>query len=278
MSGANEFEHRRWNDDYWLSVWPKRERLTDEVTGYLLGAASLEPGERVLDIGYGGGRTSLAAARAVGPEGAVIGADISEPLSRLARGRAEEAGLENVEFRVADMQTDRLEGGPFDAAISQFGVMFFDEPAAAFRNVRAHLRPGGRFVFACWQSTDRNPWFFGPAIAEFVPPPSAPEPGKSATGPFALADPERTVSILEAAGFANVDRRPYELEVEVPEDTVVDEVHLAFVGVPGEKLQAAKIAVDAQLGGFKLPSGLSRFPLAFQIFHATDPTPVWTPK
>ena len=67
MPGANELEHRRWNDDYWTSVWPKRERLTDEVTGYVLAAASLEPGERVLDIGYGGGRTSLAAAKAVGP-------------------------------------------------------------------------------------------------------------------------------------------------------------------------------------------------------------------
>ncbi len=277
MSGANEAEHRRWNDDYWAAVWPKRERLTDEVTGYLLEAASLRPGQRVLDIGYGGGRSSLAAARAVGPEGAVVGADISEPLGRLARRRAGAAGLANVSFHLADMQTDRLDDGPFDAAISQFGVMFFDEPAVAFRNIRAQLVPGGRITFACWQSTDQNPWFFGPAVAEFVPPPPIPAPGKSPTGPFALADPERTTSILEAAGFTNVERWAHELEVEVPQDSIVDADHLVFIGVPEDKLQAAQVAVEARLGSFRLASGLSRFPLGFQIFRATSPGTEPTP-
>jgi SAM-dependent methyltransferase len=277
MSAANEFERRRWNDDNWTAVWPKRERLTDEVTGYLLAASLLQPGERVLDIGYGGGKTSLAAAQAVGAEGAVVGADVSEPLSRLARDRAAAAGLGNVSFRVADMQTERLEGGPFDVAISQFGVMFFDDRAAAFRNVRGHLRPGGRIVFACWQSMEQNPWFFAPAVAEFAPPPPVPEPGKSPTGPFALADAEQTTSLLEAAGFADVQRWTHEIEVEVPADSVVDEAQLVFMGVPDEKLQAAQIAVEAHMRRFELGSGLSRFPLAFQVFHAVSPSPQAAP-
>jgi SAM-dependent methyltransferase len=273
MSVPNESERRRWNDDYWSVVWPKRERLTDEVTADLLDAASLEPGERVLDVGCGGGRTALAAAQVVGDEGVVIGADISEPLSRLARRRAAEAGLENLSFEVADVQTDRVGGAPFDAAISQFGVMFFDEPETAFRNIGSHLRPGGRIAFACWASAEENPWYFAPAVAEFVPPPPAVEPGRSPTGPFSLADAGRTTSLLEAAGFVDVRRRVYESEVEVPQGSVVDEDHLAFIGIPEKSIQAAQNAVDARLARFRLASGLSRFPLAFQVFRAAHPGP-----
>jgi SAM-dependent methyltransferase len=269
---VNEFERRRWNDDYWTAVWPKRERLTAEVTGYLLAYASLQPGERVLDIGYGGGRTSLAAAQAVGSLGVVVGADISEPLSRLAKRRATDAGLDNVRFELADMQIDQVEGGPFDAAISQFGVMFFDEPVTAFRNIRSHLGPEGRLVFACWQPMEQNPWFIAPALAGLVPPPPAPEPGKSPTGPFTLGDPERSASILAAAGFVEIQRWAYQTEVEAPEDTLVDRDQLVFMGVPAEKLEAAEIAVEAHMRRFKLPSGLSRFPLAFQVFHAVSPS------
>src|SRR6202042_1616139 len=136
----------------------------DEVTAFLLDAAALQPGEQVLDVGCGGGKTSLAAARGVGPEGAVVGADLSTPLTTLASRRAAEAGVENVTFRVVDMQTDTVPGGPFDVALSQLGVMFFEEPVTAFGNIRSHLKPGGRIVFACWQTMERNPWFFAPAI------------------------------------------------------------------------------------------------------------------
>ena len=112
-------------------------------------------GERVLDVGCGGGRTSLAAGEAVGMAGYVVGADISEPLRALADRRAQEAGAKNVSFRQVDMQTDTVPGGPFDVALSQFGVMFFDEPVTAFGNIRAHLKPGGRLAFACWQTGER---------------------------------------------------------------------------------------------------------------------------
>jgi ubiquinone/menaquinone biosynthesis C-methylase UbiE len=268
--GANEFEQRRWNDERWVAVWPKRERLTDAISEYLLDAAALRLGERVLDIGCGGGKTSMAAARLVGGEGAVVGADLSVPLSELAERRAAEAGVDNVDFRVLDVQTDTIEGGPFDVAISQFGVMFFDEPITAFRNIRAHLKPGGRIAFACWQSMERNPWFFATAVAEFAPPPPTPAPGKSPTGPFALADPDTATHILQSAGFANVRRTAHQIEVEVPEDSVVDEAQLRFVGIPEDKLAAAQAAVDAHMQQFKLENGLSRFPLAYQLLQADN--------
>jgi SAM-dependent methyltransferase len=168
------------------------------------------------------------------------------------------------------MQNDKIEEGPFDVAMSQFGVMFFDEPIVAFSNIRAHLKPAGRFAFACWQSSEYNPWFFAPAIAQFVPPPPEPEPGKSPTGPFALADPDQTTAVLQAAGFIRVGRTPHALEVEAPEDSIVDEAQLVFIGVPEAKLPAAKVAVAEHMQQFKIDSQRSRFPLAFQIFQASN--------
>ena len=268
---TNEVERRRWNDERWAAMWPKRERLTDAVTAFLLDAVALRPGERVLDVGCGGGRTSLAAARAVGTEGAVVGADISKPLNALANRRAGEAGAENVTFCVVDMQTDSVGGGPFDVALSQFGVMFFDEPVTAFRNIRSHLNPGGRITFVCWQTGERNPWFFASAIAELLPPPPTPAPGKSMTGPFALGDPEHTAGILRSAGFLEVQWTAHELAVDSPQDSIVDEAQLAFMGVPADKLATAQTAVEEHMRQFVLSPTRSRFPLAFQVFRATNP-------
>ena len=266
---TNEAERRRWNDEYFTSVWPKRERFTDRVTEYLLDVLALQPGEHVLDVGCGGGKTSLEAAHAVAPGGSVVGADVSVQLNRLATQRAEEAGVENVAFTVVDAQVDPIAGGPFDVAMSQFGVMFFDEPVTAFTNIRAHLRPGARLAFACWQSAEENPWFPFASVADFVPPPPEPEPGKSRTGPFAFADPERTAGILESAGFVDIVRDAHALDVDVPEDSVVDEAQLTYMGVQDQDLPAASEALDAYMARFRLDSGLSRFPLRFQIFQAT---------
>jgi len=268
---ANEVERQRWNDELWTAVWPRRERFTDAVTPFLLQAAALQPGERLLDVGSGGGKTSQAAGIAVGPEGAVVGADISQALCALATQRAADAGAANVTFRVVDMQTDALGGERFDVALSQFGVMFFDEPVTAFANIRAHLRPGGRLIFACWQPIERNPWFFAPAVSEFLTPPAPPAPGKSPTGPFALGDPERTSEILRSAGFADVRATAHELGVEVPEDSVVDKAQLEFMGVSSERVDAAMTKVTEYMAQFVVSPTLSRFPLAFQVVEATNP-------
>ena len=91
---TNEAERRRWNDERWAAVWPKRERLTDAVTPFVLDAAALGPGQHVLDIGCGGGKTTLAAAQVVGGNGAVVGADVSAPLLALATQRAKKADVD----------------------------------------------------------------------------------------------------------------------------------------------------------------------------------------
>lgn len=265
---TNEAERRRWNDPYWASVWPHREQVTSSVTGYLLEHLQPAEGERILDVGSGGGVATLA----IGPRagsGAVVGADISAPLVDLARQRARERGLDNVSFVVADVQHDAVPGAPFDAVTSQFGVMFFDEPGRAFANLRAQTAPTGRIVFACWQELERNPWFAGPALAPFVPPPPPPAPGKSPTGPFSLGDARATTALLETSGWNRVERHPYELVVTVDRDAIIDQGQLQFQGIPEAVREEAWEALQAALEPLKDPDGRYRLPLAFQIFTAS---------
>ena len=263
---SNEAERARWNDDGWTRAWPKREVLTNSVTPLLMEALELQPGEQVLDIGCGGGNTTLAAADRVHPGGRVLGADISAALLNLARERA--AGRDDVAFQQADMQIDRAGDGEFDVAMSQFGIMFFDEPVLAFTNIGHHLRMGGRLGFVCWQTLDRNPWFVGPAVAPFVPAPPPPAPGKSPTGPFALGDPDRVRQILMDAGFSDVTIVPGHHEVDVPESSVVDDAQLMFMGVSPDVMADARRAVDALMQRFETDGDQRRFPLAYQIVTA----------
>jgi SAM-dependent methyltransferase len=264
----NEAERRRWNDERWASLWPKREPMTDAVTPFVLEAAALRKGERVLDIGSGGGRLSLAAARIVGSDGAVVGADLSIPLARLARERAHEANAANVTFETLDMQTDSLPGNRFDAAVSQFGVMFFDDPVAAFGNIRAHLTPAGRIAFACWQRLEDNRWHFASAVKQFLPPAPPSPPGAVPPGPFAFADAERTKAILREAGFGDVRRTPLEVSVDVPQDSIFDDIQLSLMGIPPEHHGAARAAVEDYLRQFEVSPAVMRIPLAFQVFTA----------
>jgi SAM-dependent methyltransferase len=267
---SNEKESKRWNNGQWVAAWPKRERLTDALTPYLLDAASAQPGERVCDIGCGGGAQTIALAQAVGPEGLVVGYDISVPLVELARERAVEAGAANVAFGVADVQTEALGPEPFDLAVSQLGVMFFDEPLAAFGAIRAGLRPTGRLVFACWQWVEKNPWHTGTALGPFVPPPRLPAPGKSPVGPFSLGDEEYVHDILGAAGFGAVQSRDVEITVRAPESAVVDRSLFEFMGVSPTRMEEAGSAIDEHLARFAVGEGEFEYPLAFRVYQAVN--------
>jgi SAM-dependent methyltransferase len=268
---ANEAQRRQWNDGVRLSAWRHREPLTAAVTAMLLRHTALKSGEKVLDIGTGGGRSAIAAARQVGPDGEAIGADISEPLVALARQRAADAAVANARFVVADVQTAALDGRPFDAAMSQFGVMFFDKSVAAFANVRAQMRSGGRLGFVCWQSLADNPWFTAVWLQPFFPPVPPPGPGKNATGPFTLADPEHTAGILAAAGWSDVDRTPYRQTVTLEPEVLLDsDEYLSYLGVADDRLAEARAVSEEHLAPLRRNDGRFDAPLAFQVFTARN--------
>lgn len=188
--------------DYWTEHEATFDRAVAGHHGPFLEAAAIQPDDRVLDVGCGTGQASRDAARRA-PGGSVLGVDLSSRMIELARRRAVDEGLTNVAFEQVDAQVHPFDQGAFDVAISRTGAMFFGNPAAAFANIARALRPGGRLCLLVWQGVEPNHWIrdFRDALAAGrelpMPPPDAP-------GPFSLADPDRTRSILDAAGFADV--------------------------------------------------------------------------
>lgn len=175
------------------------------VAGYhqpLLELADIRRNDTVLDIGCGTGQTTRDAAR-LASAGSAVGIDLSSAMLDMARARAEQAGLPNVIFLQADAQVHRFEPATFDVAISRTGTMFFGDPAAAYANIAAALRPGGRIAFAVWQEKSENEWFtaFTGALSAGrdlpAPPPEAPHP-------FSMSDPDRVSRLLTDAGFSEV--------------------------------------------------------------------------
>ncbi|SFK53207.1 class I SAM-dependent methyltransferase [Methylorubrum salsuginis] len=202
--------------DYWNGEvgqrWAEHRGALDAafapLTQALFAASGLAPGDRVLDIGCGAGETTLLAARQVAPSGRVTGADVSEPLLDAARAReaAEPVGAA-IEWLKADVQSHAFEAR-FDHALSRFGVMFFDDSAAAFANIRANLVEGGRLRFLCWRAMAENPWVALPRAAVMPLLPDSEAPSPDAPGPFRFALRETLRPLLEGAGFRDIVFEP----------------------------------------------------------------------
>jgi SAM-dependent methyltransferase len=207
---ANEQQAAYWNGEAGAR-WVRRQACQDEVyaplTQRLLAVAGLGAADAVLDVGCGCGGTTLAAGRQAS---SAVGIDLSVAMLQHARRQAAGHGLGNVSFFAADAQTHPLSG--FDVVISRFGVMFFDDPVAAFANLAA---AGQRLAFVCWRAAADIPFFRVPALAlaAHIPPPEPGPPG--APGPFALADRERIGSVLTAAGLADVQIEPADVALRL---------------------------------------------------------------
>lgn len=271
MTPANVEMIRYWNEGAGPSWVAMQERLDAQLEAF--GAltrerAGVAAGERVLDVGCGCGGTTLELAGAVGSDGRVVAVDISAPMLECARARADAADLGGrIEWRLADAQTASFDDGTFDCIYSRFGVMFFENPPAAFANLRRALRPGGRLAFVCWQARDRNPWMMAPALAAMQHVAFPPPPAPNAPGPFAFGDADRVRGILAAAGFEDIEHEAVDRPMPLGRGGLDEALELFLaVGPVGQALREAQAgpeqrervvaAVREALARFETPRGL----------------------
>ena len=187
-------------------VWVDKQREMDIMLNPLgeraIQGLDLSGERKILDIGCGCGATTLEIAKAV-TQGEVIGVDISEPMLERATKTASDMMLTNTSFQVKDVQVDEMPRSYFDIAFSRFGVMFFEDPFEAFKNINHSLKDNGQLSFVCWQHASLNPWqsLSIQVIKEFL---DLPAPAPKSPGPFAFEDKSYINEILTESGFRDI--------------------------------------------------------------------------
>jgi SAM-dependent methyltransferase len=262
MAG-NEEQIEYWNGaagTTWAESQERLDRLLAPLSEQAVNAANPQSGERVLDIGCGCGATTLAMLER-GAE--VCGVDISAPM--LERARARTQSYDGATFIEADAAKHGFER-THTLAFSRFGVMFFDDPVAAFGNIRSGLIEQGRLAFVCWQAPPQNDWIYvaGKALQSHLPEPAA-APDPRAPGPFAFADPDYVRGILADAGFTDIgiDGVTAELHLADTLDEAVEfqgrvgPVARALAELEGEQKEAALAAARDALSNYVTPEGIS---------------------
>lgn len=233
--GPNAQQISYWNEvsgPKWVRLDGTINTLISPLGSQALAVADAKPGESVLDVGCGCGQTTVDFSSRVGPQGHVVGIDVSAPMLDEANARCARLDVANVRYVNADAQTHSFAQETYDLIFSRFGVMFFSEPDRAFGNLRTALREDGRLVFICWQNREQNPWMTIPAeaAAQHFETPAPGDP--SAPGPFSLWDPDRIAEILESAGFGDIVCRAIVQSIDVSGGAALDET-VAFLSQMG---------------------------------------------
>jgi SAM-dependent methyltransferase len=253
------------------------DRAFQPVQDLLVHAVAVGSSCRVLDVGCGTGAVTRAMARRLGPSGVAVGIDISVPLVDAARARAERDGS-TATFVCANAQTHDFGPARFGLIVSRFGVMFFDDPALAFTNLRHAASEGAELRFVVWRSAEQNPFMTAAerAVAPLLPSLPVRQPG--APGQFAFRDPQRVQGLLEQGGWVGVDVRAVDVDCAFPEGELVR--YITRLGPLGRVLnevdertgaaliEAARPAFDPYVHGDEV-----RFTAACWLVAARAPKP-----
>ena len=275
MSNVEAASARSQYVDFWNDVLvPKfvrwRHILVDGLTLHsakVFPSLAVRPGDKVVDAGCGFGDTAIQLARLVGPSGSVLGMDCCDGFLEYARRDAKAAGLKNVSFLEADVQSYPFKP-EHDFCFSRFGTQFFENPVAGLRNMRKSLKPGGTMTMIVWRGINDNPWLgHAKQIAlKFLPPPGD-NAQSCGPGPFSMADTGVVTKQLEIAGYKDIQFEQIDAQVFVGKDLDDAAAFQLAIGPAGEVYrEAGKIAearhdeivqaLKAELAKYQRPNGI----------------------
>ena len=284
MDFANKEQAEYWGNSAsgtsWLTYEDQLDHLMQPVLDLVLNRSGLTPGMRVLDIGCGTGASTIAAAHHVSPDGHALGIDISNGFLERARNRAQAKGLKNLSFEVTDAQVEPFPANDRDAAISRFGVMFFEDTVAAFANIAKALKPQAKMTFAAWAPLADNLWFKTPFVAAARRLGNPPKVDPNAPGPLAFQDLDRIANMLSDAGLVQIHAEKVCLSL-TPKGTVQDAATLCVRVGPAARVishfegtEADAAAIQAEVARefdqFITEQGV-RIPATINLFQASRP-------
>ncbi|GJI98016.1 hypothetical protein RugamoR57_47340 [Duganella caerulea] len=219
----------------WVAAQGLLDHMFQPIEDLLMQAISPAT-QSLLDVGCGTGSTTLAAARRLGTHGRCTGIDISGPMISAARDRAAQA-QSSATFIQADAQRHAFEPASFDAIISRFGVMFFDDPVAAFRALRRATRDGGTLRCIVWRAPEDNPFMTAAERSAAALLPQLPARVPDEPGQFGFANRARVQAILEQGGWRDIDITPLDVACSFPEQGLLH--YITHMGPVGRLLQSA---------------------------------------
>jgi SAM-dependent methyltransferase len=252
------------------------QAAAEPVSQWLVDRVDPQPSLRILELAAGPGDTGLRAAELLQPMGTLILTDVSEAMVEVARARARELGITNVEFKVMDAEWIDLPTADVDGVICRWGYMLLADPGAALRETRRVLKPGGTVALAAWTGPEDNPWSAVPSRV-LVEMGAAPPPDPSAPGQFFWRDPAVIAEALDDAGFvlAEIDQVGFTFRFGSLDDWWDTQLELspglreAVVGLTPAQRDDVRDEVDARLAEFVAQDGSVALPARTHVAAAS---------
>jgi SAM-dependent methyltransferase len=251
------------------------ERNIGLLNDWIIERTSPAAGQAILEVGAGPGDLGHRMAALVGPEGRVISTDFASEMVDVARRLGAARGVENVEHRRLDAVSMDLDDGSVDIVVGRSVFMLLADPAAALREARRVLRPGGSVAFTVFTTPEKNPWAAVPAAVmvrrgHLAPP----QPG--APGVFALGDPQRVRALVAGARFSastieHVDFVFHYGDEDDAWDAIVDlngPLAVIIDSLPADEREATRREVLDGFGPFRDPDGTYPVPAQALAVHA----------